>query len=196
MQLLTAAALLFAVTQAATSYSCAQFSPNPVAPSQLPSYFPRQKITNVAHLADIEDIRQTLSDYAFIIDARAFSSLASIFTPDAVANYSAPLGVLRGVSAIETTLSAALAQFPGTQHLLGTQRIRICDKDSAVSATYFQATHFLQPNATAGATGVADDSGVLYAFAQYQDSWVKRDGLWKIGYRNVVYMGPLITDLN
>lgn len=197
MQILGVAALLSAVTQAFASPSCAQFSPGPVPISQLPSHFPRQKITNSATLTDIEDIRQTIAEYAYIIDGRAFDSLPSIFTPDAVANYSAPLGALRGIDAIKSTLSASLAQFPGTQHLLGTQRIRICDKNSAISATYFQATHFLRPNATVGATEVVDDSGVLYAFAQYQDSWVKRDGLWKIAYRNVVYMvswGLLVGD--
>ncbi|KAH6644508.1 hypothetical protein C7974DRAFT_419985 [Boeremia exigua] len=194
MRIFVAASLLFAIAQAATSRSCAQYSPSPVPVSQLTSYFPRQKITN--DVADIEDIRQTLSQYAIIIDGRSFESLPDVFTADATADYSAPLGVLTGVEAIKTTLSASLAQFPGTQHLLGTQRIRICDKNTAVSATYFQATHFLRPNATVGAAGIEDDSDTLYAFAQYQDSWVKRDGLWKIRYRNVVYMGPLITDLN
>lgn len=186
MRVLTAAVLFVAATQGAITSSCADFSLAPVPISQLPSYFPRQKSNNAATLADVEDIRQTLSDYAFAIDGRAFDTLSNVFTKNATANYSAPLGVLSGVETIKATLAAALGQFPGTQHLLGSQRIRLCDKNTAISATYFRAAHFL--NATVGATEFLDDSSLFTAYAQYQDSWVKRDGLWKIAFRNVVYM--------
>jgi len=97
-----------------------------------------------------------------------------------------PLGVLNGLAAIETTLSLALSQFPVTQHQLGTQRIRLCGKDAAISATYYRAAHYL--NATGGALQIIDDSGILVAYSQYQDSWVKRNGTWKIAYRDNVYM--------
>ncbi|KAG9200389.1 hypothetical protein G6514_007061 [Epicoccum nigrum] len=194
MRPLALAALLVTVAQDSTSLSCADFARVPIPTSQLPFYFPRQRLTSATSLIDIEDIRQTLSEYAFIIDARAFESLSDIFTTDAIANYSEPLGVLSGVETIKTTLSAALAQFPGTQHLLGSQRIRLCNTTTAISATYFRAAHFL--NDTVGAVALLDDSTILTAYAQYQDSWMKSDGLWKIKYRNVVYMGSLITDFN
>jgi hypothetical protein len=189
MRPLALAALLVTVAQGSTSLPCADFSRAPIPTSQLPFYFPRQRLTSATSLIDIEDIRQTLSEYAFIIDARAFESLSDIFTTDAIANYSEPLGVLSGVETIKTTLSAALAQFPGTQHLLGSQRIRLCNTTTAISATYFRAAHFL--NDTVGAVALLDDSTILTAYAQYQDSWMKSDGLWKIKYRNVVYMVSL-----
>lgn len=186
MRIFTVVTLFVAIAQSAATHSCADYSPAPVPVSQLPAYFLRQKSINTASLADIEEIRQTLSEYAFIIDGRTFDALSDVFAANATANYSEPLGVLAGVETIKTTLSAALAQFPGTQHLLGSQRIRLCSKSTAISATYFRAAHFL--NATVGATETVDDSAVFSAYAQYQDSWVKRDGLWKIAYRNVVYM--------
>ena len=189
MRPLVLAALLATIVQGSTSPSCADFSPTPIPKSQLPFYFPRQRLSSAASLIDVEDIRQTLSEYAFIIDARAFDSLSNVFTTDAIANYSEPLGVLSGVETIKTTLSAALAQFPGTQHLLGSQRIRLCNTTTAISATYFRAAHFL--NDTVGAVALLDDSTILTAYAQYQDSWVHIDGLWKIKYRNVVYMVSL-----
>jgi hypothetical protein len=184
--LASAVALLVTTTQVLALKSCAQFSPGPVAFSDLPAYFPRQKFSKLANLADIEEIRQALSQYPFSIDSRDFGALSDVFTTDAIANYSAPLGVLNGLPAIETTLSAALSQFSGTQHQLGTQRIRLCEKDTAISATYYRAVHYL--NATGGALQVIDDSGVLIAYSQYQDSWVKLNGTWKIAYRNNVYM--------
>ncbi|KAF1927201.1 uncharacterized protein M421DRAFT_422058 [Didymella exigua CBS 183.55] len=187
---------LVATARAAGARPCSQFSPSPVPVSGLTAYFPRQKISTFAALADIDEIRQTLAQYAFIIDGRDFGALADVFITDAVANYSAPLGVLNGLASIESTLSASLSQFPGTQHHLGTQRIRLCDKETAISATYFRAAHYLQQNATGGATQIIDDSGFLVAYSQYQDSWVKQNGTWKISYRNNVYMGPLVTDFS
>ena len=187
MRVFAVAALLVAATQAVVSQPCAQFSPAPVPLSQLPAYFPRQKTTNVAQLLDIEDIRQTLTLYAYVVDGRDFNSLSEVFASYAIANYSAPLGILNGSQAIVSTLTTALAQFAGTQHLLGSQSIRLCDKDKAISTTYQRSAHFLQ-NSTVLPTGLTDDSAVLYAYGQYQDSWVKRDGVWKIAYRNLVYM--------
>lgn len=184
----SAVVALVTTTQAAASRSCAQFSPGPVPISELATYFPRQKISKLTDLADIDEIRQQLAQYAFSIDGRDFSALTEVFIVDAVANYSAPLGVLNGLASIETTLSAALSQFPGTQHHLGTQRVRLCEKDTAISATYYRAAHYLQQNATGGALQVIDTSGLLVAYSQYQDSWVKRNGTWKIAYRNHVYM--------
>ncbi|KAF9695650.1 hypothetical protein EKO04_006358 [Ascochyta lentis] len=191
-----AAALLVAVSQAVTTQPCAGFSPNPVPISQLPTHFPPQKLTNVETLLDTEAIRQTLSRYAYAIDGRIFDSLSDVFTTDAIANYSAPIGVLNGVKAIETTLSASLAPFPGTQHILGSQSIRLCNEDEAISTSYYRAAHFLPRNATGSVPDVAGYASMLYAYGQYQDSWVKLDGLWKIKYRNLVYMGPLITELS
>lgn len=178
--------LLIAGANATTSKPCADFSPSPIAFLALPAYFPHQRISKLTDLADIEEIRQIISQYAFSIDGRDFDALSEVFAMDAVADYSAPLGVLNGLAAIETTLSAALSQFPSTQHQLGTQRIRLCEKNTAISATYYRAAHYL--NATGGALHVIDDSGVLIAYSQYQDSWIKRNGTWKIVYRNNVYM--------
>lgn len=183
-----AAGLLVAIPQVVASNVCAQFSASPVPVHQLPNYFPTQKVVNVESLLETEAIRQTLSLYVYVIDARTYDSLSEVFTTDAVANYSAPLGVIKGVEAIKTTLAAGLAQFAGTQHLLGSQSIRLCDPIRAMSVTYFRAAHFLPRNVTEGALDVADYSSILYAYGQYQDSWEKHDGLWKIVYRNLVYM--------
>ena len=192
MRIVGSAALLVAISQAVASQSCAQFSPGPILLSQVPAYFPRQKVNDVATLLDIEEIRQTLSLYATIIDGHDFPSLSKIFTTNAVANYPAPIGILNGTGAIQSTLAADGVQFArGTQHLFGSQIIRICDKERAVSVAYFRASQLLQQNATIGATELTDDSAMLYTYGQYQDSWVKLDGLWKIAYRNLLFMVSL-----
>ncbi|KAF2437758.1 hypothetical protein P171DRAFT_399340 [Karstenula rhodostoma CBS 690.94] len=188
--------LLIAVPRAIASQPCAQFSPSPIPIQQLPDYFPPHTSLDATTLLDTEAMRQTLTFYPYIIDGRAFPSLSSIFTTDAVANYSAPLGVLKGLSTIAATLEQALASFPGTQHLLGPQSVRICDSKKAISVTYYRAVHFLPQNGTVGPGDIVGGDSVLYAYGQYQDTWEKRDGLWKIVYRNLVYMGPFVTGTN
>lgn len=169
---------------------CSQLASGPVALDQVPEYFPPQQNADVRALLDTESIRQTLAFYALAIDGRDFNSLPNVFTADAIANYSAPLGVLKGRDAIKTALAAALGTFTGTQHLLGTQVIDICGvgANAAVSVTYYRAAHFLPRNTSGEAVEVVDDSNVLYAYGQYQDTWKKEKGTWKIAYRNLVYM--------
>lgn len=172
---------------------CPKLAPAPVAPEKLPSIFTARPDVDVQALLDTEAIRRTLALYALAIDGRSYDSLSHIFAQDVVANYSAPLGVLTGLDAIKTSLEASLTVFDRTQHLLGSQIIEICGprNDAAVSVTYYQATHFLPRNATGGAMDVADDSSVMDAWGQYQDTWRKARGGWRIVSRNLVYMVSL-----
>ena len=93
--------------------------------------------------ASIQDqIRNTLAHYPAAIDGKNFAALNLVFTADAVANYSAPLNVLNGLQAIETTLKTNLALVL-TQHALSTQIIEIETSGlQARSVTYFTASQF------------------------------------------------------
>lgn len=168
--------------------TCSQISPGPIPLQQIPSHFPPRELIDIAAT---ESIKRTLAIYALAVDGRDWSALDNIFADDAVANYSAPLGVLSGLSAIKSTLSNSLVQFTGTQHALGTQIVDVCAADVAISLTYYTATHFL--SAPQNSTTLVDDGQVVYAYGQYQDTWKKQgDGSWKIVYRNLVYM---VSDL-
>ncbi|KAF1364381.1 hypothetical protein EJ07DRAFT_100212, partial [Lizonia empirigonia] len=100
--------------------------------------------------------------------------------------------VLQGMETIASTLAASLAQFAGTQHQLGSVSVRVCDAQTALSATYFRAVHFFPRNGTLGVPDIAGYASVLYAYGQYQDSWVRRDEGWRIKYRNLVYMVSMV----
>jgi hypothetical protein len=80
------------------------------------------------------NIRNTLARYALAIDGKQFTDLSLVFTPTAVANYSAPLNVLSGLTTIEAVLQASLAPV-STQHLLGTQLIDIHNNGIADTVT-------------------------------------------------------------
>lgn len=37
---------------------------------------------------------------------------------------------------------------------------------------------------------------VLYAYGQYVDNWLVEDGCWRIGKRQLNYMGPFIGNVS
>ena len=173
MALLTAASY--------TPYPCANLTTLPpsldnATLSSLPSTFapaarPQEPIA-------LDQIRATLALYPLVIDSKSFASLSLIFTPGAVANYSAPLGVLTPLSTIESVLEASLAAVT-TQHLLGTQVIELLGECAARSVTYYRAAHF--------GMGVYEGQ-VVEAFGQYRDVLVKWEGGWRVRERGLVYM--------
>ena len=164
--------------------SCPNISPGPEPLYNLPTDFPTPVVVDPV---TIETIRQTLALYPFAVDGKNWASLARIFSIDARANYSDPLGVLSGVDQIISVLSQSLSLFISTQHLYGTQYIEVCDAKSAVSVTYFRAAHFFAPFVS-GTTAV-NTTEILWAYGQYQDTWARQgDGTWRISNRNLVYM--------
>ncbi|KAL1620266.1 hypothetical protein SLS56_009700 [Neofusicoccum ribis] len=172
--------------------NCTSLSPAPIPADELLSYFPPRPVHD---FAAVENIRRTLATYAFAIDGKNWNALEYVFTKDAVANYSEPIGLLSGLEAIQTTLPPGLATFVGTQHHLGTQVIDVCSPDTAISVTYYRAAHFL--STTGAPTSVTDDDQVLTAWGQYQDTWKKQeDQSWKIVYRNVIYMDGFVSEMD
>lgn len=151
--------------------SCPQILPAP-APESLPNYFLPKPVQN-SQLDDIETIRQTLYFYALVLDSKAFPLLDHVFAPSAVANYSGLAGIFEGLPAIETFLQGSLAAYPKTQHLVGNHIVDVCASKTAVSHTYFQATHF--PNTT---------EGIFTAYVTHQDVWEKSKDGWRIVYSN------------
>lgn len=158
-------------------------------PAPIPQYSVPTSLPNVEFVPDPFDydaIRNTMALYPFCIDGKNFAALSQVFTSDAVANYSAPLNVLTPLSNIESVLSSSLAKVT-TQHALTTQAIDITGVNTAETITYYTASHF----------GTGSYVGqVAYAYGQYQDYWNRQsDGSWRISYRNLVYMAPVIGNL-
>jgi hypothetical protein len=165
-------------------------APGPVPFSYIPGAFAAPVPTD---LYAYEAIRQTTALYATAIDGRDFEALRKVFTPNARTNYSDPFEVFNDVENLMAALEPGLSTFASTQHLLGTQLIQICSPTTAVSITYFQATHWFTPYNGVG-NPVGNDQ-VLVDRAQYQDTWAKqKDGTWKITNRNLIRMGPAVLD--
>ena len=128
----------------------------------------------------LAQIANTLALYPLAIDGKDLSQLKNVFFADAVANYSAPIGVLKSLPVIEKTLGPLLAPVT-TQHHLGTQVIDLLPGGcKARSLTYFTASQF----------GKGKYEGeALYVYGQYQDFLARdKDGIWKIQIRLLQYM--------
>lgn len=150
----------------------------PLSLFSLPTSFPRAQ--SLQDAVALEQIRNTLGLYPLSIDGKNFDALEHVFTPDAVANYSAPFSVLRSLPTIKATLKKVLAPVD-SQHMYGTQVVEIrhggCE---AAAVTYFTANQF-------GRGTYAGE--VLYSYGQYQDTLVRiPSGEWRIKERNLVYM--------
>ena len=89
----------------------------------------------------IAQILNTLSFYPLAIDGKAFSALSLVFTDKIVANYSAPIGVVSGLSNISAVIESSLAPVD-TQHSYGTQVVQVLGDERARSLSYFTASHF------------------------------------------------------
>lgn len=176
-----------------------------------------QVLNEASDLAAESAIRTKLALYPFAIDSRTFSAFDRIFSDDARANYSYPLGVMEGREAIRKKIQDSLTMFKGTQHTYSTQFIQICkcicsicyplfyhpehhlvmlryrnltnqgNPTSAISITYYTASHFLTPGT--GPEAMTGPENVVIAYRQYQDTWEQQGGEdgWRITNRNLGY---------
>lgn len=77
------------------------------------------------------NIKNVLSHYCIILDTKTYSDLSSVYTSDAVANFTTiGLGVLSGLPAIQTAMNASLFGIP-TQHGMTTSYVSNVEEKSA-----------------------------------------------------------------
>ncbi len=79
-----------------------------------------------------QQISNSLSIYCFALDSKNYTILDDVFTPDAVAYFPSPLGIMNGSAAIKADLNWDLENIT-TQHLLGSISIEILGEKMATS---------------------------------------------------------------
>ncbi|KAI9889415.1 MAG: hypothetical protein M1814_005351 [Vezdaea aestivalis] len=136
----------------------------------------------LAHTGDSIEIRNQLSRYAIALDAKTFNVLSTIFTPDAVFTFPAPLPPqVTGVQNAQGVLAQSL-QGVTTQHSITTTVVDFDSNNAARSTSYLIATYFGAGNLTGKA---------LTYYGTYTDQWVQTNGNWRSKNRGLVLVGPI-----
>jgi hypothetical protein len=90
---------------------------------------------SLQELSDRFEINDLLVAYSHAIDTRNWDALDSVFTEDAVVDYSAFGGPAGPLPEIKAWLDSALAGFAGFQHLVAAPQV-VLDGDRATAKTY------------------------------------------------------------
>jgi hypothetical protein len=87
-------------------------------------------------LADRLAIDDLLTRYAMAIDDGDWDALDTVFTPDAVIDYTSAGGIRGSFAEVKAWLEKALTPFPVRQHVIGNKRV-VVDGDRATVRAYF-----------------------------------------------------------
>jgi SnoaL-like protein len=90
-------------------------------------------LQDVADRLAIDDL---LTRYTMAVDDGAWDQLDTVFTPDAVIDYTSAGGIRGTREEIKTWLAKALAALPVRQHLIANKRV-VIDGDTATVRAYF-----------------------------------------------------------
>lgn len=91
-------------------------------------------MANLETLSDHHEIQNLIAGYCDALDSRDWDAMDDIFTPDALVDYSATGGMKGNFQEAKAYLDRALAQFKGSQHLVGLPVIKL-DGDRATART-------------------------------------------------------------
>jgi len=127
-------------------------------------------------LLDERAITAVLHDYARALDRRDWELLASLFTANAVVDYSSEGGpVCHGPEPVVADCQEDFAGLDATSHLIGNVTIAV-DGDSARASSVVHAWHVRQA-AAGGST--------LLLVGGYEDRLVRTPGGWRLAARTL-----------
>lgn len=139
---------------------------------------------NLDTLIAIEEIRQLMARYARYADAKQWTDLAGLFTPDATfTSHAVDGGIvadMKGRQGIEETLSAVNAGDVTPIHLFLTSEIEPTGPDTA-HGIYAMADLIYRGEGVTGGDGAnLPDFRVMRGWGHYDADFVKVDGEWRI----------------
>lgn len=124
-------------------------------------------VARIDRLESREAIRQLVSRYGVLIDARDLDGLADLFVEDARVTRSE-----RGRAALRAVIEGLVRQFTTSIHFVGNQTVDFIDADRAEGVVYCRAEHEV------------GDQWIVMAI-QYWDRYERRDGTWYFTGRKV-----------
>ncbi len=119
-------------------------------------------------------VSDLLDDYAYGVDTKDWALVASVFTYDAVLDYSAFAGPNGSAADVLAWISESVASFPLTHHYITNRRIRIDGDTATCTAELF---------APMGMPAGDDKMKLLMTGGRYVDTFVRTSDGWKISSR-------------
>ena len=124
--------------------------------------------------ADRIEIDDLLTRYATAVDTRDWDLYQSVFTADAVIDYTSSGGIRGGLAEVTKWLTESLAMFSMSQHLVTNRDIRVTD-DTATSHSYLY-------NAM-GRTTRDGTLALMFVGGSYRDKLRRTPDGWRITER-------------
>jgi len=124
-----------------------------------------------AELADRIEIDDLLTRYATAVDTRDWDLYQSVFTADAVIDYTSSGGIRGELAEVTEWLSDALSGFSMSQHMVTNRDIRVTG-DAATSRSYFYNPM--------GRTKRDGTLALMFVGGYYRDRLRRTDTGWRI----------------
>lgn len=103
-------------------------------------------------IADRMAIDDLLTRYTMAVDSGDWQQLDTVFTPDAVIDYTSAGGVRGTRDEIKAWLAKALAPFPVRQHMIGNRHVEIEGDTATVRAYFFNPMMLTHPDGSSHPT--------------------------------------------
>lgn len=129
---------------------------------------------SLQEISDRLEIQDLLARYSYAIDERDWDALDSVFTPEAVIDYSETGGARGSRAQIKAWLPVALERFPRYQHMVATTKLEL-DGDSAKSRSCL-----FNPMVYRGEDGVEK---TFFIGLWYRDTLIRTAHGWRIAER-------------
>jgi hypothetical protein len=124
-------------------------------------------------ISDRIEIGELLARYALSVDTGRWSLLDTVFTPDAVLDYSSAGGAKGPLPVVRAWLTEMLPTWPGRQHLIGAVAIALDGDQAGVTASF---TDTLAPSRDAI---MADAKGLLRGGGYYHHRMIRTKQGWR-----------------
>ena len=132
------------------------------------------RMPDEARQGDILAIEDLAISYAHAVDDRDWGRWETLFTPDAVVDYTSAGGIMGNPAELAAWFPEAFAAFEWCMHSMSTHEIRFSGEDEATGRV-----HVLNRNGVR----VDGEAEILDIGAVYQDRYVRQDGRWLFAER-------------
>jgi len=128
--------------------------------------------TTLQELADRQEIADLITAYSYAVDFHRWDDLDSIFTADALLDFTATGGIAGALPEVKAWLADVLPNFAGHQHLVATSQVTLAGDTATARSICHNPMWFADPA-----------QPPLFVGLWYLDEFVRTDAGWRITRR-------------